>query len=69
MTPGEHVMQAIQSNDTIRPRRRWLTVLCVGIVLLTIYAGSLAWVTRRLQVDIQKSIHPVPAVLQARHPE
>lgn len=62
-------MQAIHSSDAIkRAQRRWVLALVAGIVLLLLYAGALTWVTRRLQVDVQKSIHPAPAVLEARRP-
>lgn len=46
-------------------RRRWVAVAIVGIVLLALYAAGLAWVTHRLQVDVQRSIHPAPSVLEA----
>jgi hypothetical protein len=49
-----------------RRRHVWIAVIVVA-VLLAGYAASLAWVTRRLQTDVQKSIHPVPAVLAADH--
>lgn len=45
-------------------RRRWLIALVVGVVLLALYAGALTWVTQRLQTDIQKSIHPLPAAIE-----
>ncbi len=43
------------------PRRRWLVILIMVITVLALYAGALAWVNQRLQTDIQKSIHVVPA--------
>ncbi|WP_166212996.1 hypothetical protein [Cognatiluteimonas telluris] len=46
-------------------RRRWIVPTLIGVVLLALYAGSLAWVTHRLQVDVQRSIHPAPSVLEA----
>ena len=45
-------------------RRRWLIALAIGAVLLALYAGALTWVTQRLQTDIEKSIHPLPAVIE-----
>ena len=48
---------------TVR-RRRWLIALVVGVVLIALYAGALTWVTQRLQTDIQKSIHPLPAAIE-----
>jgi hypothetical protein len=46
-------------------RRRWLVLAVVGIVLLSLYAAGLAWVTHRLQIDVQRSVHPAPSVLEA----
>ena len=66
---GEDDMQAFRfsaaglTSLTVR-RRRWLIALVVGVVLLALYAGALTWVTQRLQTDIQKSIHPLPAAIE-----
>lgn len=51
------------SNGTLKPapRRRWLTITIVVVALLALYAGALMWVNQRLQIDIQKSIHVLPA--------
>lgn len=54
--PGGPVKQA--------PRRRWLVVVLVIVTVLALYAGALAWVNQRLQTDIQKSIHVLPAANQ-----
>ena len=43
------------------PRRRWLVVVLVIVTVLALYAGALVWVNQRLQTDIQKSIHVLPA--------
>ncbi len=43
------------------PRRRWLPIVIVVVTVLALYAGALMWVNQRLQTDIQKSIHVVPA--------
>ena len=50
-------------NGTAKPtpRRRWLVILIVVVTVLALYAGALAWVNQRLQTDIQKSIHVLPA--------
>jgi hypothetical protein len=42
-------------------RRRWLVIVLVLVAVLALYAGALAWVNQRLQTDIQKSIHVLPA--------
>ena len=42
-------------------------MLVVGV--LVVYAGALTWVTQRLQVDIQKSIHPAVSISDHRSGE
>ena len=61
-------MQPVNAPLPTRPasRRRWLVVAIVALLVLGSYAGALAWVTRRLEIDVQKSIHPVPAALSDR---
>lgn len=41
-------------------RRRWLIGVSVAVVVLLVYAAALTWTTRRLEVDILKSIRAVP---------
>jgi hypothetical protein len=41
-------------------RRRWWVGATLLVLLLGIYAAALTWTTRRLETDIQKSIHPLP---------
>ncbi len=50
-------------KGTVKPtaRRRWLAILIAVVTILALYAGALAWVNQRLQTDIQKSIHTLPA--------
>jgi hypothetical protein len=56
-------MPSIRTSDT-NPlpthRRRWWIVATVIAIVLVLYAGALTWTTRRLEVDIQKSIHALP---------
>lgn len=52
---------ALKSSAT-RRRHLWIAAVAL-LVLLAAYAATLAWVTRRLEADVQKSIHPVPAEL------
>lgn len=47
-------------------RRRWWIGATLVVLLLAVYAAALTWTTRRLEVDIQKSIHVLPAVDVAR---
>jgi hypothetical protein len=48
------------TNPLPTPRRRWWIAATVIAVVLILYAGALTWTTRRLEVDIQKSIHALP---------
>jgi len=61
-------MQATRIDDTTAPPTRWQrwrwTIAIVALLLLA-YAIALAWVTRRLETDVQQSLHPLPAVRQA----
>jgi hypothetical protein len=49
-------------------RRRWWIGVSIAVVVLIVYAAALAWTTRRLEVDILKSIRAVP-VAGASHGE
>ncbi|MEO6263889.1 MAG: hypothetical protein ABIO58_02815 [Luteimonas sp.] len=59
-------MDATRHSHPVSPRRRrrWLIVLAICVVLAGIYAGALTWVTQRLETDIQKSIRPLPAMVE-----
>jgi hypothetical protein len=67
----EGVMQVPDSSDPAATlargrRRRWWMLGTAGVLLLVGYVVALAWVTQRLQVDVQNSIRPLQA-LQAGH--
>jgi hypothetical protein len=47
-------------------RRRWWIAGVIGAIVLVLYVVALAWVTQRLQADVEKSIRPLQA-LQAGH--
>ena len=47
-------------------RRRWCIAAMLVVGVLVVYAGALTWVTQRLQVDIQKSIHPAVSISDHR---
>lgn len=49
-------------------RRRWWIGVSIAVVVLAVYAAALTWTTRRLEIDIQKSIRAVP-VAGASHRE
>jgi hypothetical protein len=56
-------MSSTHTSDTDpspRRRRRWWISAVLIAVVLVLYAGALTWTTRRLEVDIQKSIHAPP---------
>ena len=56
-------MQAARVPDaTATPRRRRAWTIGVVALLLLAYAIALAWVSRRLEADVQRSLHPLPAV-------
>jgi len=42
-------------------RKRWMVLTVVAVLVLGGYAAGLAWVSRRLEVDMQKSFRAVPA--------
>jgi hypothetical protein len=57
-------MQAARVPDapaTPRRRRAWWTIGVVALLLLA-YAIAVAWVSRRLEADVQRSQHPLPAL-------
>jgi len=57
-------MQAARIDEATPPhrRRRWGRTIAVVALLLLAYAVALAWATRRLEADVQRSLHPLPAV-------
>ena len=59
-------MQAARVPDatvaTPARRRRWWPAITALALFLLAYALALAWATRRLEADVQHSLHPLPAV-------
>jgi ferric-dicitrate binding protein FerR (iron transport regulator) len=58
-------MQAMRIDEATAPprqRRRWGRTIAVVALLLLAYGLALAWATRRLEADVQRSLHPLPAV-------
>jgi hypothetical protein len=55
-------------TDTARSakyRRWWWMSLAVAVVL-GVYAGALAWVTKRVEAGVERSIQPLPVAVQDR---
>ena len=50
-------------------RKRWMVLSLVAVLVLGGYAAGLAWVTRRLEVDMQKSFRTVPAAQSGQRVE
>lgn len=60
-------------HETDRPRlraahearvRRWCWAALVVSILLTLYAGSLAWAVREIGAGVQGSLQPLPALMR-----
>lgn len=48
-------------------RVRRLCVLAIAAaVLLAAYAGGVAWVTRQVEVSVDRSLQPLPAIVRDR---
>ena len=64
-------MQAAPTSTTpaTASRKRWLVLSLVAVLLLGSYAAGLAWVARRLEVDMQKSFRAVPAAVSGQRVE
>lgn len=64
-------MQAAPTSATpsTASRKRWLVLSLVAVLLLGSYAAGLAWVARRLEVDMQKSFRAVPAAVSGQRVE
>ena len=46
--------------------RRWWWLSLAIVIVLGVYAGGLAWVTRRVEAGVERSIQPLPVVMQDR---
>ena len=44
--------------------RRWWWLSLVVAIVLGVYAGTLAWVTKRVEAGVERSIQPLPVVMQ-----
>ena len=54
-----------EAARSLRQRRRWWLLLVVAI-LLGAYASALSWVTKRVEAGVERSIQPLPVVMQDR---
>jgi hypothetical protein len=64
----EHHPLDTGSARNLKQRRRWWLLLGVAI-LLGAYAGALSWVTKRVEAGVERSIQPLPVVMQDRQPD
>jgi hypothetical protein len=46
--------------------RRWCVLAIVGAILLGIYVATLSWATRQVEAGVDRSLQPLPAVIQDR---
>jgi hypothetical protein len=49
--------------------RRLCWAALVVAILLGAYAGALAWVTKRVEAGVERSIQPLPVMMQDRPPD
>lgn len=69
MAPHPHAMETrVLETDAARSarHRRWWWLSLAVVVVLGVYAGALAWVTRRVEAGVERSIQPLPVVMQDR---
>jgi hypothetical protein len=59
--------RALQTDAARSARhRRWWWLSLAVVIVLGVYAGALAWVTRRVEAGVERSIQPLPAAMQDR---
>ena len=46
--------------------RRWWWLSLAVVIVLGVYAGALAWVTKRVEAGVERSIQPLPVAVQDR---
>jgi hypothetical protein len=61
-----HAMET-DATRTAKHRRWWWLSLAV-VIVLGVYAGALAWVTKRVEAGVERSIQPLPVAVQDRPP-
>lgn len=52
------------AGDARRRRLCWIAI--VAAVLTAVYVGALAWATRTVEAGVERSIQPLPALIQDR---
>lgn len=58
------IRQVPESGDVRVRRLCWLAI--AAAVLLGAYAGTLSWLTQRVEAGVQHSIQPLPALMLDR---
>lgn len=44
--------------------RRWCVLAIAAAVLLAAYVGTLAWVTQQVEAGVDRSLQPLPTIVQ-----
>ncbi len=61
-TRPTHFERTSQDDDVRLRKLCWLAIACA--VLLGVYVGALAWATRTVVAGVERSIQPLPVMLQ-----
>lgn len=57
-----------EAARSAKHRRLWWAALAIAL-LLGAYAATLAWVAERVEAGVERSIQPLPVVMQDRPPD
>lgn len=57
---------ATHGSDADARARRLCMLAIAAAVLLAAYAGGVAWVTRQVEVGVDRSLQPLPAIVRDR---
>jgi len=61
-TRPTHFERTSPDHDVRLRKLCWLAIACA--VLLGVYVGALAWATRTVEAGVERSIQPLPVMLQ-----
>lgn len=66
LTPSAQLqLHAQLARRAARRRRGWRRLLAFALVL-GLYAGALAWLTRQVEAGVERSLQPLPVLLHDR---